>query len=104
MPDESSTVSCPHCGQSYSVTAEQRAQYGRQPITCTRCQQPFTADGAPAGSMPPMPQPMGQPPARGPAYPYQGGMPTGQPVGYASPGPYGERPPTSGWAVTSLVL
>lgn len=77
-----SSVACPHCGQMYSVTPEQRAQYGSQPITCTRCQRPFTADGAPVVA-----------------------TAMGGPVGYAPAGEYFTPPAkASGWSVASLVF
>lgn len=99
MPEQTSTVSCPHCGQTYAVTPEQRAQYGGRPITCTRCQRTFTADGMPAqGGMAPAPL-AGEGAGDYPA--------AGQQVAYGPAGAYGPTTPsegTSAWAVTSLVL
>jgi prepilin-type processing-associated H-X9-DG protein len=35
------TIHCPHCGQTYELTPEQVPQYAGRTITCTACQQPF---------------------------------------------------------------
>src|SRR5688500_6050672 len=93
MPEPASpnTVSCPHCGQDYSVTPEQRAQYRGQTINCTKCGRPFTVDGGPAS-------PAGPPPVGGAAPPP---TPVQQ---YASPYEAYQRPErTSKLAVASLV-
>src|SRR5687768_16118631 len=96
-PTAPNTVSCPHCGQDYSVTPEQRAQYRGQTINCTKCGRPFTVDGGPA--MPASPPWPASPP------PVGGGAPPPPPVQqYASPYQAYQQPErTSKLAVASLV-
>src|SRR4051812_42028419 len=74
-----SSIQCPHCGQTYPLTAEQEPQYAGQTIQCTKCGKMFTVPGsssAPGTSMP------------------------AAPMNYASP----MRVTTSGMAIASLVL
>ncbi len=48
-----SQISCPHCGQAFTIPPEQWSQYQGRSITCTKCHQPF-AVGVPVAAAPPM--------------------------------------------------
>ncbi|CAN5616147.1 hypothetical protein BH09PLA1_BH09PLA1_26500 [soil metagenome] len=89
----SQTIQCPHCSQSYTITAEQAPQYAGQTIQCTRCQQPFTVNLAraePGGAPPALPrQPGFVPPSAAASIQYQSPM---------------AAPKASGLAIASLVL
>jgi len=129
----SQQIHCPHCGQTYELTAEQVPQYAGQTITCTSCKQPFTVSrdiAAPPGpgigdiasqSAPPTYAQQQQQQQQQPQQPYpqqqyapQPGMPPQYPgAGAGGPGggplPYGgyQPPPrqqTNGLAIASLVF
>ena len=70
---------CPHCGQAYPMPPGQWPQYHGRTIGCPRCGHKFVAIG-PQSAMPTLP------PAA-PVFTY----------------PFGPSPPTSGWAITSLI-
>jgi predicted Zn finger-like uncharacterized protein/prepilin-type processing-associated H-X9-DG protein len=96
----SQTIQCPHCGQTYALTAEQGPQYSGQTITCTRCKNSFTVPtlSAEQSAAPPTMPP--------PQMPQQPGGP--QPPGAAQQIPYGgygqyQRQESNGLAVASLV-
>jgi len=75
---EANQISCPHCGQPYFVLPEQWGPYHGRTIPCAKCGGPFVVT-APAGTY---------------LAPY--GL-SGAPQYPAGP------PPTSGWAIASLV-
>ncbi|HEV8604601.1 MAG TPA: DUF4190 domain-containing protein, partial [Tepidisphaeraceae bacterium] len=122
---------CPHCGQHYSLTAEQIPQYAGQTISCTVCKRQFTVPTqlTPSVSLAPataqqvaMQQPVAAQPVahsqQGFAPPMgfgaEGAVPMAQyagPAGYPPPG-YGQggyaggpmvSPATSGLAIASLI-
>src|SRR5437763_3786680 len=74
-------VKCPHCGQPYTMSDEQRAQYAGRAIACITCRRQFTITGAP-GEPPiaaPVASPMVPPVAPGPGGGYSGAPYAGAP-------------------------
>jgi predicted Zn finger-like uncharacterized protein len=96
-------IECPHCHQTYDLTAEQAPQYAGQTITCTRCQKPFTVPANLGGAAAPqrtMAPTYVEPAAQQttPAYPGQ------QSTQYAmQPGIAAGPRQTNGFAIASLI-
>jgi predicted Zn finger-like uncharacterized protein/prepilin-type processing-associated H-X9-DG protein len=107
----SQLITCPQCGQTYTITPRQVPQYQGRTIQCTKCGRPFTVNIPMAEEvvppLPPTPEPgpvkahgfpvtqqqpvfpQQQPPAFPPSYAYQTAAPP---------------PKASGLAVASLVF
>ena len=76
------TITCPHCGQTYAIAAEQWPLYVGRSIACTKCGQQFAVNG---GGSPAAPPPL--PPVLPQGYPPPGGYPQAgyAPLGYGPP-------------------
>jgi prepilin-type processing-associated H-X9-DG protein len=116
----SQQIHCPHCGQTYDLTAEQVPQYAGQTINCTSCKRPFTVSRDIAGfgigdiaaqPAPPAYAQQQQPPQYQQPHYQQPGMPPQYPGGAGGAGLVGyggyQPPPqqqSNGMAIASLIF